>query len=317
MGRMPQGLRNWNDLEGEQKKYLAKAMAVNAGMLESMDHHIGRYIEYLKSNDKFDNTTFIITSDNGPEASAVGDVKSMQLWMKHVAGYHTDYDRLGEEGSFNYIGPEFASACAGPSSFFKFYAGDGGLRVPLIMSGVGVPEGETESAFCRVTDITPTILSLAGIDKPQLAAAGPMTGRSLNPLLTDEKEKVYEDSEPIGIEAAGHGALYKGDYKLVRNGRPYGDGIWRLYNISKDPGETNDLANTQSSKFSELIKDYDDYTREFGVLEMGINYEPLNEIQNKFIGQLGSAIRPWAIGFLVLVLGSIIFRKIRRKAIAQ
>lgn len=317
MGRMPQGLRNWNELEDEQKKYLAKAMAVNAGMLESMDHHIGRYITYLKSNGKYDNTTFIITSDNGPEASAVGDVKSMQLWMKHVAGYHTDYDRLGEEGSFNYIGPEFASACAGPSSFFKFYAGDGGLRVPLIMSGVSVPVGATESAFCRVTDITPTILSLAGIDKPQLAAAGPMTGRSLYPLLTNEKEKVYEHDEPIGIEAAGHGALYKGDYKLVRNGRPYGDGIWRLYNISKDPGETNDLTDVQSSKFSELIKDYDDYTREYGVLEMGINYEPLNEIQNKFIGQLGSSIKPWAIGFLVLVLGSIIFRKIRRKAITH
>ena len=313
MGRMPQGLRKWENLEDEQKRYMAKAMAVNAGMLESMDHHIGRYISYLKSLGKYDNTTFIITSDNGPEASAVGDVRSMQLWMKYIAGYHTDYDRLGEKGSFNYIGPEFASACAGPSSFFKFYAGDGGLRVPLIMSGPGIPEGSTETAFCRVTDITPTILSLAGIDEPQLAAAGPMTGRSLYPLLNGETDEIYGEQDAIGIEAAGHGALYKGDYKVVRNGRPYGDGIWRLYNISSDPGETDDLSKAEVTKFAELIKDYDDYTEEYGVLEMGINYEPLNEIQNKLIKQLGDGLKPWLIGLIALIMGIFLFKNIRSR----
>ncbi len=313
MGKMPKGLKRWSDLDDEKQKYMAKAMAVNAGMLESMDHHIGRYINYLKTHNKIDNTIFIITSDNGPEASAVGDVKSMQLWMKYVAGYHTDYERLGEKGSFNYIGPEFASACAGPSSFFKFYAGDGGLRVPLIMSGIGVPQGQTETAFCRVTDITPTILSLTGVEKPILAAAGPMTGRSLFPLLTKEKEKIYEDDEPIGIEAAGHGALYKGDFKLVRNGRPYGDGIWRLYDIKRDPGETENLAEMNPTKFSELIKDYDEYTKEYGVLEMGINYEPLNEIQNKFRKQLVGAVRPWLITFLCLIIIVIFGRRLKQR----
>ena len=160
MGTMPRGLDKWEDLDPEQRRFMAKAMAVNAGMMEAMDEHIGRYISYLKDLGKYDNTVFIITSDNGPEASSVGDVRSMQLWMKY-AGYHRDYERLGEKGSYNFIGPEFASACAGPSSYFKFYAGEGGLRVPLILSGAGIPQGATESAFCRVTDITPTILSLS------------------------------------------------------------------------------------------------------------------------------------------------------------
>ena len=141
-----------------------------------------------------------------------------------------------------------------------------------------------------------------------------MTGRSIYPLLTNEKEKIYEDNEPIGIEAAGHGALYKGDYKLVRNGRPYGDGIWRLYNIKSDPGETQNLSDVQPAKFNELIKDYDDYTKEFGVLEMGINYEPLNEIQSKFLAQLQQSIRPWLIGFLVLIIGIFLVRKMRRSS---
>ena len=277
MGRMPKGLQDWQDLDEERQKYLAKAMAVNAGMMDALDVHIGRYVQYLKKVGKYDNTVFIITSDNGPEASAAGDVRSMQFWLKYV-GYHTDYDRLGEKGSYNYIGPEFASACAGPSSFFKFYAGEGGLRVPLIISGAGIPQGATQSAFCRVTDITPTILSLAGIEKPKVAPAGPMTGRSIYPLFTDEKANIYESDEPIGIEAAGHGALYKGDYKVVRNGRPYGDGEWRMYDISIDPGETIDLASSQPSKFAELIRDYDDYTQEYGVLAVSYTHLTLPTI---------------------------------------
>ena len=310
MGTMPRGLDKWENLDPEQRRFMAKAMAVNAGMMEAMDEHIGRYISYLKDLGKYDNTVFIITSDNGPEASSIGDVRSMQLWIKYV-GYHRDYERLGEKGSYNFIGPEFASACAGPSSYFKFYAGEGGLRVPLILSGAGIPQGATESAFCRVTDITPTILSLAGVDAPKLAPAGPMSGRSLLPLLEDASARIYQDDEPIGIEAAGHGALYKGNYKIVRNGRPYGDGEWRLYDISDDPGETADLARSQPEKFAELIRDYDDYTREHGVLEMGINYEPLNEIQNKLVARIVQAARPWLIAVVFLLLGYIGFRKWR------
>lgn len=310
MGTMPKGLTKWEDLTDDQQQFLAKAMAVNAGMLEAMDEHIGRYVDYLKEIGKYDNTVFIVTSDNGPEASAAGDVKSMQLWLKY-AGYHRDYDRLGEKGSYNYIGPQFASACAGPSSFFKFYAGEGGLRVPLIISGAGIPKGESETAFCRVTDVTPTILSIAGIDTPQPSAAGSMTGKSLYPLLLNSQDRIYHDDEPLGIEAAGHGALYKGDYKLVRNGRPYGDGVWRMHNIRIDPGETEDLAQAEPLKFAEMIADYDDYTKSYGVLEMGINYEPLNEIQSKLQGQIGNAIKPWFWGLVALLAGLFFYKKLR------
>ena len=136
-----------------------------------------------------------------------------------------------------------------------------------------------------------------------------MTGPSIYPLLTDKADKIYREVEPIGIEAAEHGALYKGDYKLVRNGKPHGDGVWRLYNISIDPGETDNLSESQSSKFAELILDYDNYTSKYGVLEIGINYEPLNEIQNKVWKLLVGLIRPWFIGVLLIVFGAFIVRK--------
>ena len=44
------------------------------------------------------------------------------------------------------------------------------------------------------------------------------------------------------IEVSGNAAVIKGDYKLTRNQLPHGDGRWRLYDLSKDPGETTDLS---------------------------------------------------------------------------
>lgn len=312
LGDMLPVLKKWESMSEDEKKYKAKAMAVNAGMLEAMDFHIGRYVQYLESKGKLDNTIFIITSDNGPEASSVGSVASMKMWLKYV-GYNQDYERLGEKGSYNYIGAEFASAAASPSSFFKFYAGEGGLRVPLIFSGPKIPSDTSIVAFSMITDITPTILSLAGIDKPEIALTGSMTGKNLFPVIKGEIENAYASNESIGMEAAGQCALFKGDLKLVRNGRPYGDGEWRMYNLKKDPGETYDLKNEQPQNFAELINDYSDYTKKYGVLEMGINYEPLNEIQNKFVAKLGKSIRPWLLGFVLLLVGFIYWRRRRRQ----
>jgi arylsulfatase/uncharacterized sulfatase len=308
LGSMLPVLRSWNTLSGEEKRYMAKAMAVNAGMLEAMDEHIGRYVNYLKERDQFSNTVFIITSDNGPEASQAGNDRSMRLWMKWV-GYHRDYERLGERGSYGYIGPEWASAAASPLSFFKFYAGEGGLRVPLIFSGKGIPVDAKRSAFSMVTDITPTILSIAGITEIKDPPAGPMTGRDLMPSIQDEYTEVYGPEDVVGMEAAGHGALFKGDYKLVRNGRPYGDGVWRLYNLGQDPGETENLALVQPDIFAYMISSYDDYTRDFGVLEMGINYEPLGELRNKMMSRIRNSLRPWLIGIFVLAIIIVLLRR--------
>lgn len=311
LGDMLSILRKWDKLSAEEQNYMTKAMAVNAGMLDAMDEHIGRYIQYLEQQGQFDNTVFIITSDNGPEASSAGDVRIMQAWIKMV-GYHQDYERLGERGSYNYIGPEFASAAAGPSAYFKFYGGEGGLRVPLIFSGPTIPV-QSVHAFSMVTDVTPTILSLAGIEQPSEAPAGPMTGRSLFPLIQGDTNIIYGPDEPIGLEAAGRCVLYKGDMKLVKTGKTYGSYNWELYNLAQDPGETNDLAATSPKVLQEMIDHYSDYTEQFGVLAMGDDYVPLLEIQNKLVGQIREATMPWVFRFLALLLGFFVYKWWRKK----
>jgi len=207
-----------------------------------------------------------------------------------------------------------ASAAAGPSSFFKFYAGEGGLRVPLIIAGKNIPIAQKRAAFSFVTDVTPTILALAGIEEKSTPT--PMTGRNLLPAIKQDSILVYQKDEPIGVEAAGHAALFKGDFKLTRNARPLGDFKWRLYNIKEDPGEMNDLALSHPQLFAELIKDYADYSKKMGVLEMGTQYEALAELANKIAVIISNAIRPWLMGFIGLLIGFFVWRWRKRNIVA-
>jgi arylsulfatase A-like enzyme len=291
-------MQNWENQSEEDKKRKSKAMAVYAAMIEAMDFHIGRYVQYLEEKDLMDNTIFVITSDNGAEASDPSLVNGMGLWLKY-AGYDTGIENLGEKGSWNFIGPEFASAVSSPSSFFKFHAGEGGLRVPLIISGGNLPKEQKKNAMAFVFDITPTILNIAGIN-PSENITKPFTGHSLFPLINNETERIYKEDEPIGIEAAGHAALFRGDMKIVRNGKPYGDFIWRMYDIKKDPGEVQNLATIKPELFESMLNDYKNYSKEVNVLEMAEDYDMFEEIKRKSINKIIHKSKPWVVGILVI-----------------
>jgi len=231
----------------------------------------------------------------------------MDLWLKYV-GYSTAYENLGEKGSWNFIGPEFASGVASPNSFFKFHAGEGGLRVPLIISGGNLPQQQKKDAMAFVFDITPTILNITGLQKNSEG----FTGRSLYPLLNNTVEKVYHNDEPIGIEAAGHAALFRGDMKIVRNAKPYGDFVWRMYDLKKDPGEVKNLASVQPAVFKSMLNAYDAYTKEVRVLEMASDYDMFEELKRKSKVKLMRKIVPWFIGIVVVLL-FLVYRYRKRK----
>ncbi len=284
---MPEGLRDWNALSADDKQFFARAMSVHAGMLEAMDSHIGRLINFLRERDELDNTLFVITSDNGPEPSDPSAIRLNKLWMA-THGYDIKIETLGEKGSMGFIGPEWASATASPNGLFKFYASEGGLRVPLIISGPAIAAGKSITAMTTVTDIVPTILDYlnlpltlpvtsildAGESAPEIA----ITGRSLLPVLNGSQQRIYGEDEAIGIEVSGNSALFKGDYKITRNTPPYGDNIWRLYNLANDPGETLDLRLQESEKFDELLVDYENYATEFGVLPMDSDFDYIKQV---------------------------------------
>lgn len=279
-----QTTEDWQTLNADQQRYEAKRMAVYAGMVEAMDHHIGRLISYLKSQDQFDNTIFIFTSDNGAEASGSADPDAfMNRQQMSAMGYNTDYETLGLKGSFSTISPSFASAAVSPLAYYKFYAGEGGMRVPLIVAGESLPQrGVLSDAFTFVTDITPTVLAFAGVQPPDDRYGGrpvePIIGRDLAPVLSGSADRVYSADEAVGYELAGNAALFLGDYKIVVNRKPLGDGEWRLFNIKEDPGESKDLASLHPARLQRMLSAYEQYKQDNKVLEMPLGYGHIKQL---------------------------------------
>jgi len=112
--------------------------------------------------------------------------------------------------------------------------------VPLIVRIPGVPSAYVRARRIAV-DIVPTVLDLFGLPTPEPRGRDFVSGRSLVPdLLAPDADSA---ARPVlvdmseGPHNAERQAYFDGDYKVIAsNGRPLG-----LYDLAKDPGETNDL----------------------------------------------------------------------------
>ena len=312
---------DWDSLSAEEKKFQSKRMAVYAAMIEAMDYHLGRLILHLREIGEYENTIFIFTSDNGSEASGSrANAGSLAKMAQALQGYSTDYETLGLKGSFNSIGPSFASAAASPLAYYKFYSGEGGMRVPLIIAGESISSGQSKTnAFSFVTDLTPTILELCQVNQPGERYGGrlvePIIGRSLVSILDNKTEQVYSAYDTVGYELAGNAALFQGDYKLVLNRGPLGDDNWHLFNIVVDPGETSDLAISMPDKRQSMISAYERYARVNQVLPVPEGYQQLIQVaENGLRDRFGTQILILLATMSVLVLMLLFARNYHRQS---
>jgi arylsulfatase A-like enzyme len=128
-------------------------------------------------------------------------------------------------------------------------------------------------------------------------------------VLRGERDRVYHESETVGYELTGHGALFQGDYKIVRNQPPLGDGQWRLFNIVTDPGETQDLRQQMPDRFEQMQVAYQVFEINNQVQPVAANYDQQRQIViNLLRAQLGPAL---LIIFLtaLIVMPFIIYRR--------
>jgi len=308
-GMFPQ-FKKWEELSAKEKDIYITNMAVVAGMLEAMDFYIGQYIDYLKERGLFKNTIFVVTSDNGPDGADYPSNKVLKTWQKRN-GYHTDKDRIGDQGYYGTLGPEFAHALASPFTFFKYYTGEGGVRTPLIISGKNVPEGEQSNAFCFITDIVPTILELADMEAESNESYVPLTGKSLLPHMRDFSVPVYNEDEGIGLEASNSSAYYLGDFKIVKNNIPLGDNKWYMYNLKTDPGETADISKNDPEKFQAMKAAYDGYAKAVGAIEMEEGYSAESVVAKKSIVTILKNNAMYLVLGLLVIVGAfvLVFRK--------
>ncbi len=181
-----------------------------------------------------------------------------------IEGWDVTYENLGQPGSMGAIGQEWASVSAAPFHLFKFNASEGGLRVPMVVSGPGIETLGFVGGRSQVADIAPTLLDVAGVT----FTPDEFYGRSLMPMLTGQAEEVYGEKDSFAFEVSGTAALYRGNWKIAKTPEPFGDGEWHLYDIASDPGETTDVAAQHPVVFQEMLNEYQSYANEVGVFEM-------------------------------------------------
>ncbi|MEY3143431.1 MAG: hypothetical protein RLY21_1924 [Planctomycetota bacterium] len=172
----------------------------------------------------------------------------------------------GGRGGRNTANPPFAGA--------KGSVSEGGIRVPFIVVGPGVPAGVISRVRATGMDLVPTMRDLAG--KPIEKSVDPdaqtvVEGGSLAPVLKSSGENagkgtVARTREEIVIHFPHYdlnnggpaSAIYLGDHKLVRN---YDAGTVKLYDIAKDRAEANDLAAQMPERVKELEAKLDAYLK--------------------------------------------------------
>ncbi|PQJ72420.1 sulfatase-like hydrolase/transferase [Polaribacter butkevichii] len=176
-------------------------------MIESMDYEIDRLIKSMDA-ETLENTVIIFIGDNGTPGQA------NSYW---------------------------------PSGHAKASIYEGGIRVPMIITGKSVERvNEVETSLVQATDLHATILELAGVQ----LLGGTENSLSLKPTLKFEnqvsKKINYTDYENGGIQ---YWATRNDTYKLIEDA----NGNEEFYNIVTDiKEETNLIGNLTTEQ--ETIK---------------------------------------------------------------
>ena len=134
------------------------------------------------------------------------------------------------------------------------------FRTPLIIVYPGTEKGVVCKELVQNIDYAPTLLDAAGLHIP-----GEMAGRSLIPLLKQEKvnwrDHLYYhfyDYPSVGM-VRKHDGVRDGRYKLIHwYGEGYGNDkdidFYELYDLKKDPVETKNIyGNPQYKKIQERL----------------------------------------------------------------
>jgi arylsulfatase A-like enzyme len=196
--------------ERQSKTRLRQDNPEYASMVAAVDESVGRIMRVLEKNNLIDNTVIVFTSDNGG-LSTVGKL--------------------------------------GPTSNLPLRAGkgwlyEGGIRVPLIISGVNSQATNTISREpIHSSDFFPTIAELADVAlDPKLE----IDGESVLPLLNKPDDATCSERTLYWHYPHYHGsgwkpgaAIREGDWKLIEF---YEEGTAELYDLASDPGEASNLA---------------------------------------------------------------------------
>lgn len=258
----------WAELSAEAQRIQARRMEVYAGAVDNMDDNIGRLLDHLRDTGQLDNTLILFMSDNG--AAGFNGWQSDALVQRYNDADNS-LENLGRDGSMMFYGPGWAAAGSTPFYLFKRHTTEGGILVPFIASGPGVAHrGSISHEPLTVRDVAPTLLEIASIDYPEGSYEGreilPQTGKSFAAQLADQQTAIHDAAEVFGWELFNRRGVRKGVWKAILLESPFGTEQWQLYDLSADPGETQDLALKEPEKLAEMVGAWNAYAAENNVI---------------------------------------------------
>lgn len=194
----PTHLHNHTELTGDEADITANKRDYYLAAIEAMDSEIGRLIASLPA-DVQDDTIIIFMGDNGTPA---GVIDTSIFAQTHSKG--------------------------------SLY--EGGIRVPLVVSGKGVERVNTiENALVNSVDLFATITELAGSNNSSV-----FDSQSFAQTFTNnEQVRNYNYSE-FESDTTNGWTVRDGDYKLIK----FVNGEQQLFDVEHDVAETNDLLLT-------------------------------------------------------------------------
>ncbi|WP_081965116.1 sulfatase [Polaribacter sp. Hel1_85] len=228
--------------EGQNNPYFG-------AMVTTLDWSLGRVVDLLKKTDdprnpgkKLYETTYIFfSSDNGGAETRKAEVMSDNA----------------------------------PLDKGKKYSEEGGIRVPMLISGPSIPKEKTKDVLINQLDFYPTILNLTNSKIPS-KYSDDFDGLDISNVLLSNKNEVKDNKGkpredlwwhyPYGDDVKNQSAIRSGDYKLYKNFNSGKYVLHRLYKDGKryDLEEQNDIAAQSpkivkklAAKLEKYLKDYD------------------------------------------------------------
>ena len=187
-----------------------------SSMVSLMDHDIGLLVAKLDSLNILDNTIIFFASDNGPHTES---------------GYNPKI--LNSSGGFRGIKRDLY---------------EGGIRVPLIVSWRNIINpGTISNLACAAWDFFPTIDDILDIPNNQQ-----INGISILPTKKKKKQKAHDYLYWEFPGKGGKQAILQNEWKLVSTKVNSSTPKYELFNLTKDPKETNNLVNDEKDIFEKL-----------------------------------------------------------------
>lgn len=208
-------------------------MGPRGDVILEADWVIGEFMKTLETEGILENTLIVFSSDNGP---VVND------------GYYDDaVEKLGNHTP------------SGPLRGGKYSLFEAGTKVPFITYWKGtIAPGKSNALVCQL-DLFTSLATLVGSNE---------TGEDSENLLDEFLGKSNKGRDQLVLEATSRTAFRKGNWAMIP---PYkGPAIiktvnieignseeYQLYDLEKDPGQKENLAQSNPAKLQELIADFE------------------------------------------------------------